>query len=250
MSSTDWGTHEMVDPYVIIVDHKYQREQKPALISRIAASFDPMLFGRPICFLRENGMRYAIDGQQRIAAAKILDPPMRSIPVVSFELVGIQREAEVFVRINEARKSLTGLEKHRGKIVAKDPAALQIERAVERAGFSIGVNHGSSRSIAAVGSLAYANDRVGEDGIVQILTVVREAWGDDRKALDGIILRTLADIIEGQSNNGGYVRSKLVTSLKKTDPARILREAERLHFEHGTTKSQSVRNAFKGLAKV
>jgi hypothetical protein len=247
----DWGTHEMVDPYVIVVDHKYQREQKPGLQSKIAAGFDPMLFGRPICFKRNDaGIYYCIDGQQRIGGVKQLDPAVRSIPVITFPLVGVEREAEVFVRINETRKSLTGLEKHRGKIVAKDPAALQIERAVQKAGFSVGMNHQSPRAISAVGALAYANDRVAEDGIVQILTVMRESWGDDRKALDGVIIRTLADIIEAQSNNGGYKRSLLIKGLQRTSPAQILRESERLHFEHGTTKAASVRNAFKSLAKV
>lgn len=246
----DWGAHEMVDPFLIVVDHKYQREQKPHLISQISGGFDPVLFGRPICFKRGTSVYYCIDGQQRIAAAKELEPALRLIPIVSYALVGVQREAEVFVRINECRKSLTGLEKHRGKIVAKDPAALQIERAVRKAGFSVGVNNASPRAIAAVAALGYANERVGEDGIVQLLTVSRESWGDDRKALDGIIIRTIADIIEGQSTNGGYSRPKLVTALKRTSPAQILREAERLHFEHGTSKSVSVRNAFKSLAKV
>ncbi len=246
----DWGTHEMVDSHMIVVDHKYQREQKPHLISQISGNFDPMLFGRPICFKRNPSVFYCIDGQQRIAATKDIDPPIRLIPVVTFPAVGVQREAEVFVRINEFRKALSGLEKHTGKIVAKDPAALQIERAVEKAGYSIGMNHPSPRSISAVGALGYANERIAEDGLVQLLTVVREAWGDDRKSLDGVVIKTLADIIEGQVTNGGYKRSVLVKGLSRTTPAQLLREAERLHFEHGTTKMASLRNAFKSLAKV
>lgn len=247
----DWGTHEMVDPTLVVIDHKYQREDKPNLQSTIVAGFDPMLFGRPICFKRDStGIYYCVDGQQRIGAVNQLEPAVRRIPVIVFQLVGVEREAEVFVRINETRKALTGLEKHRGKIVAKDPAAVQIERAVQKAGFSVGMNNASPRAIAAIGALGYANERVGEDGIVQLLTVMREAWGDDRKSLDGIIIRTVADIIEGQSTNGGYKRSALVKGLGRTTPAQILREAERLHFEHGTTKTVSVRSAFKSLAKV
>lgn len=244
----DWGKQEMVDPFSIVVDHKYQRQEKPSLIQRIGANFDPMLFGRPICFVRENEMRYCIDGQQRICGAKAAG--LRSIPVISFQLVGVQREAEVFVAVNEARKALSGLEKHRGKVVAKDVAAIQIERAVDTAGFSIGVNYQSPRSIASVGALGYAHKAIAEDGIVQLLTVTREAWGDDRKAVDGSIIRTLTDIIDGQSKNGGYNRNKLVTALKRTTPAQLLRKAEEFHFEHGTSKGASLRNAFKALAKV
>lgn len=244
----DFGSHEIVDPFTIVVDHLYQRQEKQTLIEHIAANFEPMRFGRPICFRRANGMLYCIDGQQRIAAAKLAG--LRKIPVIAFAIVGVEREAEVFVAINEARKSLSPLEKHRGKVVAKDPAALQIERAVEKAGYSIGSNHESPRSIAAIGALGYAHNLIGEEGIVQILSVEREAWGDDKKALNVQILRALADIIDAQSKNGGYSRSKLVTALRRTTPARILRKAEEIHFEQGTTKQVSVRRAFKVLAKV
>lgn len=249
----NWGKVENVDPFTIVVDHKFQRPEKPYLIEKIAANFDPMRFGRPICFLRDNAMRYCIDGQQRIAAYKLLvdrQGAPRSVPIVSYGLVGIQKEAEVFVSINEARISLTGLEKHRGKIVALDPAALQIERAVDKAGFSIGHNGESPRAIGAIGSLGYAHGLVGEEGIVQILTVIREAWGDDKKAIDGGILRTIADIVDGKAKNGGYNRAQLVRALQKTTPSKILRRAEELHFEHGTSKRASTRNAFKALCKV
>lgn len=244
----DFGTHEIVDPFKIVVDHLYQRQEKLALVEHIAGSFDPMRFGRPLCFKRQNGMLYCIDGQQRIAAAKLAG--LRQIPVVSFDIVGVEREAEVFVAINEARKALSPLEKHKGKVVAKDPAALQIERAVEKAGFSIGSNYESPRSISAIGALGYAHNLIGEDGIVQLLTAEREAWGDDKKALNVQILRALADIIDAQAKNGGYSRSRLVTALKRTTPARLLRKAEEIHFEQGTTKQASVRRAFKALAKV
>lgn len=244
----DWGQNEMADPFAIVVDHLYQRQEKPALIQRISANFDTMLFGRPICFKRGNQMLYCIDGQQRIAGAKAAE--LRSIPVVVYAIVGVQREAEIFVAVNEVRKALSGIEKHKGKIIAKDPAALQIERAVAKAGFSIAANHDSPRAIASVGALAYAHATIAEDGLVQLLTVGRESWGDDKKVTDGKIIRALADIIDAQIKNGGYTRSKLVAALSKTSPAQILRKSEEIHFEQGTAKQESVRRAFKALAKV
>jgi ParB-like chromosome segregation protein Spo0J len=238
----------MADPMAIVVDHLYQRPEKQTLIERISANFDPMLFGRPSCFKRGNGMLYCIDGQQRLAGAKAAG--LRSVPVVVFDVVGAKREAEVFVEVNEARKALSGLEKHRGKIVAEDPAALQIERAVETAGFSVAVNADSPRAIASIGALGYAHKTIGEEGIVQLLTVAREAWGEDKKLTGTQIIRALTDIIDEQRKNGGYTRSKLCTALKRTSPAQILRKAEEIHFDQGTSKRDSVRRAFKALAKV
>lgn len=250
MSDPNWGTQEMVDPFEIVIDHLYQRPEKKDLMQRIAANFDPMLFGRPICFRRDNKMLYCVDGQQRVTSLKIMDSPPRRIPIIAFSVVGATREAEVFVAINEARKALTGMEKHRGKVVAKDPSAVQIERAVERAGFSISVNNESPRAIGAVGALGYTHGLIGEDGVTQTLTVIREAWGDDRKAIDGNIIRTVAQLIDAQSKNGGYTRSKLVGALAKTTPSKLLRTAEEIHFDQGTPKRESVRRAFKKLARV
>lgn len=244
----DWGTHEMADPFAIVVDHLYQRPEKKHLIDHIGAHFDPMLFGRPICFKRANGILYCIDGQQRLSGAKVA--MLRSVPVVSFELVGVQREAEIFVAVNQARISLSGIEKHRGKLIAKDPAALEIERAVTTAGFSVAVNHDSPRAISSISALGYAHDRLGEEGLVQLLTVAREAWGDDKKLTQQQIIKCLADIIDQQAKNGGYSRPKLAAALKRTTPAQILRKSEEIHFEQGTAKQESVRRAFKALAKV
>jgi len=249
----DWGKNEMGDPMAVVVDHLYQRQEKPALIQRIAANFDPMRFGRPICFQRESTMIYCVDGQQRLAGAKAAG--LRSVPLVVYPLVGIQREAEVFVAVNHARDALSGIEKHRGRIVAKENAAIEIERAVATAGFSIASNSDSPRAIAAIGALEYAHYHIAEDGIVQMLTVAREAWGDDKKLTKTAILRTLSDIIEEQRNqskgtNGGYSRPKLTAALRRTTPAQLLRKAEEIHFEQGTAKRESLRRAFTALAKV
>ena len=131
------GTFELVDPRVVVVDHRYQRDLKPALVAAIATDPRWELFGVPVLFKRENGMLYCADGQQRITGVKQAKTPPAKIPAVWFPVAGLDDEAAVFVQINEFRKSLTALEKHKGKIVAKDPSTLAIERAADTVGVTV-----------------------------------------------------------------------------------------------------------------
>lgn len=248
----DWkwnGTLEMVDPRLIVVDHRYQRPQHAVLIAAIAANPTPEAFGVLVCFRRDNGVYYCADGQQRLAGVLASEDPPRLVPVVWFPVNAVAHEAEIFVRINEFRKALSPLQKHIGKTEAKESAALGINRAVELADFSIG--HGpSGRSIGAISALNYAYNLIGEDGVTQLLVVVREAWPEDRKGLDTILLRVLSDVIKEQRDNGGYVRSKTVRALKHTVPAAIFRKAEEIHFDQGTSRRESLRRAIKALTKL
>ncbi len=248
----DWkwnGTLEMVDPRLIVVDHRYQRPPHANLIAAIAANPTPEAFAVLVCFRRDNGVYYCADGQQRLAGVLASEDPPLLVPVVWFPVNGVAHEAEIFVRINDYRKALSPLQKHTGKVTAEEPAALAINRAVTLAGFSIG-HTPSGRSIGAVAALNYAHDTLGEDGVTQLLVLVREAWPEERKALDTILLRVLSDIIKEQRDNGGYARSKTVGALKRTVPSAIFRKAEEIHFEQGTSKRESIRKAIKVLTKL
>jgi len=243
------GTFELVDPRTIIIDHSYQRARKNTLVQQIAQSPSWEAFGVPVCFKRENGMLYCADGQQRIAGVLATEKPPKLIPVAWFDIQDVTEEAEVFVRINEWRKSLQPIEKHKGKIIARDPAALAMERAVAQAGFTIdhstGQGAADARTVQAVAALGVVYNRIGEEGVLQTLTCIREAWANDIIATRGHILRGVAELIEEQGAN--YNRSSLVRSLKKTTPSDLLRKADELRFDFGGSKLTQVRRAFSVL---
>src|SRR5216117_1041649 len=104
MMDWNWGTYDLVDPRVIVVDHRYQRPAKPTLIEKIAASPTPEAFGVILCFRRDNNVMYCIDGQQRLAAVLQIDKPPLLVPVLWYPAGSVTHEAEIFVRINEVRK--------------------------------------------------------------------------------------------------------------------------------------------------
>lgn len=244
------GNFEMVNPKEIVIDRRYQRAAKNTLIQRIAQNPNWEAFGVPVCFKRQNGMLYCADGQQRIAGILLSEKPPRLIPVVWFDIQDVSEEAEIFVRINEWRKSLQPIEKHKGKIMAQDPAALAMERAVTQAGFTIDTSSGqgvaNARTIQAVAGLGEVYNRIGEEGVLQTLTVIREAWPNNGDATKTHIVRGVAGVIEEQGEN--YNRAKLVTALKKTTPGDLLRKADELRFDFGGTKLTQMRRALADLA--
>lgn len=242
------GTFEMVDPRLVIVDHRYQRPEKPALVAAIATDPRWELFGVPVLFKRGSQF-YVADGQQRIAGVKQSVEPPKLVPAVWFSVQHLEDEAAVFVMINEFRKALSPMEKHRGKITAKDPATLAIESVVTTAGLSVGTSsRGESREISSIATLYAIYNLIGEDGLLQTLVVVRDAFPDDSHAFSGPILRGVANIIMEQ--DGSYERSKLTAALSRTTVPRIMRKAEEFKFEMGGSQTKNIRRAFKELAKV
>lgn len=245
------GKLTMVDPKAVIVDHRYQRAEKSSLIDAISSNPRWEFFGTLVLFEREGkpGRFYCADGQQRLRGVMSSDTPPAKVPAVVFTVPALRDEAAIYVQINEFRKALRPLEKHQGKVVAKDSAALSVERAVQQAGFSIGQSP-STRTIEAPTALYYAHNALGEQGLVQLLTVVKDAWPDDKRATSSGFVKTLADIIEEKTSNGGFSRSDLTRKLAKTSPGKIARKAEEIHFDTGKSKGAARRAAFKVLAKV
>ena len=248
MDSFD-GELKLIDPKLVVVDHRYQRPEKASLIAAISAEPRWELFGTLVCFTRGKDLYYCADGQQRLRGVMGSAKPPAKVPAVVFTVPALKDEAGIFVKINEFRKALTPLEKHTGKTVAKEPAALAVERATEAAGFSIGDSN-SSRAIEAPASLYYAYNALGEQGLVQLLTVVREAWPDDKRGVSAMIIRALADVLEEKNSNGGFSRTEMTKRLSSTSPGKLLRKAEEIHFDTGKSKGSSLRAAFKSVARV
>lgn len=239
------GTFELIDPNLVVVDKRYQRDRKNTLIQQIAQSPQWEMFGVPVCFKRSNGMYYCADGQQRIAGVMRSEKPPKLIPVVWFPMDDVTSEAEVFVRINEWRKALQPIEKHKGKVMANDPAALAIERAVGMAGYSIGTGQSlgdSPRTIQAIAGVGVIYNRIGEEGLLQTLTCIREAWPEDGLGISTHVLRGVAELIEEQGDS--YNRSRLVSALRKSTPAKLLRKADEMRFDYGGSLVSNMRRAF------
>lgn len=248
----DWdGKFEMVDPRLVVVDHRYQRDEKETLVSRIAQSPSWEAFGAISCYRRDNNVLVCVDGQQRLRGILASENPPKKVPAIIFEKAKLKDEASTFVTINIQRKAVTPIEKHRGLVVAGNPAALAIERALDTTGFSLaygGQSSSSPKNIGAIAALYEVYNTLGEEGLVQVLVQIRDAWPKDTQATSQGIIRGLCYVMIDLGTE--YHRGKLTTQLSKTSPTEILRESEALKFDMGGSKQTNIRRAFKKLAKV
>ena len=242
------GEFKMLNPREIVIDHRYQRPEKPALIAVIVSNFDWPIFGVVQCTRRENSMHYCLDGQQRLRAALSLAKPPQLVPAVVHAVSSFEEEARIFTAMNEHRKALAALEKFKGHLASKTPHVVRINSVVENIGFTIGGSESGPRTIAAVSALQDVYNLSGEEGLSHVLTAIRDAWADDKHATNTHILRALGEIV-GEAN-GNLDRKKLTAALSKTTPAKILRRADQTRLDVGGSKRVNVRRAFKALAKI
>jgi len=245
----DWdGRFELVHPGKIVVDHRYQRDERQGLIQVIAANPNWAAFGVVACIERPNGILYAIDGQQRLAGVKASDHPPMRVPTVIFKVDSAEDEARIFNIINESRKNLYPLEKHKSRVFWKEEAATAVERAIETAGFTLGAKNSSSRTVQAVTALNAIYNNIGEEGLTQTLICVRDAWPEDKSSTESPILYAVSQVIADQAES--YNRQKVVGALSKTTPGLVLRKASEFTLELGGAKKVNVRRAIKALCKV
>lgn len=241
----------LVDPETLIVDHLYQRNEKPALIGRIASAFDWRAFGVLIAFERGDGGLYLADGQQRRAGALACPAPPGLVPALVFPSGSNgappeESEARIFELINELRVALSAFEKHRAKVVAKDPATLYIEKAAAKAGFTVGRTWGGdTRTIGAVATLQWIYNYAGEEGLLATLLVIRDVWPDDAQAITARMLRVVAQVLVGVGN-----RERVAKELARTTPVRLLRKAEELRYAMGGSPEKNLRRAVESLTRL
>lgn len=249
----EWpGEFLLVNPAELVVDHVYQRGEKQNLIDHIAREPNWEAFGVVTCRRREkSGVLYVVDGQQRLEGVKRSQNPPKKVPVVVLPSEGREAEAGSFVKINLDRKPVDTFDKFRALLVAKDPAALAIDEAVRKAEYAIGAGGGgnkSTRQITAISTLFVIYERLGPDGLTQVLVQCRDAWPDDGAALQVNILRVVMRVIEEQGEK--YQRAKLTAALSLSSPALIMRKSEELRFRHGSSRQDAVRDAVQVLCKV
>lgn len=245
----DWnGTFELVNPALIVIDHRYQRDERPQLIATISAHAAWEPFSVVTCSKRANGVLVALDGQQRLAGVKASPEPPKSVPIVWFPVASLEEEARIFSIINEARKAVFPLEKHKARLIQKEPFAMAIERAVEKVGFSVGTSAQDPKTVNAVAALNWVYNEVGEEGLVQVLAVIRDAWPNENIATSPLILKAVAELIT--ESNGNFNRNRVTTALAKHNAGDYVRKADQLKFDIGGSKQANVRRAFKALAKV
>ena len=176
---------EWVSVAELVVDDEYQRsidnETSQRLIASIAAHWDWRLC-MPLAVSRRADGRYVIDGQHRLAAAR-LRPDIPHLPCCIATYEGPADEAAMFVAANRARKAISRLDDFHAALVAGDEDAIEVNKIVEAAGLKVS-RHTRSQAwrpgeVAFTSSIASVLGKHGEDLVLDALATMAEVFAGE-----------------------------------------------------------------------
>lgn len=173
-------------PQQLSIDPAYQRSidsgESQALIRRIAQHWNWDLCQPLVVSRREDGSLYVIDGQHRLAAAR-LRGDIAQLPAVVVQYSGAADEAASFVELNRQRRPLTRIDMFKAAVAAGDAEACAILAAIEQAGLSVA---------------PHSNHTAWKPGMVANIGGVEQAWRHHGAVVTQAALRALAEGFAGQ----------------------------------------------------
>lgn len=179
------------------IDPAYQRSidngESQALIRRIAVHWDWGLCQPLTVARREDGSLWVVDGQHRLAAAR-LRRDIYDLPCVIVPSGGLSDEAANFVALNSQRRKLSALDLFKAALASGDKDALAVMEAIEAAGLSLAphFNHTCWKPgmVSNIGGILALQRKAGT-------AVVRRALGVLAQAFDGEVLRYCGTLFGG-----------------------------------------------------
>ena len=205
------------------VDHDYQRsiDNDPSrrLIASIASHWDWRLC-MPLAVSRRADGKYVIDGQHRLAAARLRQDILH-LPCCIATYEGPADEAAMFVASNRSRRAINRLDDFHAALVAGDEDALEVADVVRRAGLKVSRKTGSQSwqpgEVAFTSRVAAFVGKHGDELAVEALAAIERAFR-------GQVLTNGASIFLGLTRililpPAGLDRARLYRSLRANDMA-------------------------------
>jgi hypothetical protein len=179
------GTRPSIENVLVgelLIDPDYQRsidtEPSRRLIAAIAARWDWRLCMALSVSRRDDG-NYVIDGQHRLAAAK-LRGDIDQLPCCLVRYSGPAEEAAMFVTANRVRRAINRLDDFHAALVAGDEDAIEVREVVERAGLKVARQTGSQAwrpgEVAFTSSVQSVLGKHGDDIVVESLKAIADAF--------------------------------------------------------------------------
>lgn len=171
---------KMLNVHSLNVDYSYQRPETN-IIEVIAQDFNSLAFGRICVGQRKDGTYWIVDGQQRTAAAKLINKV--TVPCDIFQSTGPKMEATIFQQINKNRKKVTPGEVFKAGLKSGQKFYLDIDTIVKANDFEIvfdGNKHVKWPKIYAIGMLERIHR---EENLHKTLNLIRIVWNNEPEAL-------------------------------------------------------------------
>jgi len=205
----------LLRPDEVCVDHDHlvQRELVVSHVKAIASEYSPSLFGLGQVSLRGDGKYYVLDAQHRCAAAMLKGMGHVRVPFQVWRGLTIQREADLFRKLNANKKRVSALSNFQTGVTAEQPENVEIARILASFGLTVGAG-GADGVVAAVEALVQiyesnvrgikipkrqdkrkVSDLPRGHLLSRTLMILTKAWGRDRNAFDGILLRGVSALL-------------------------------------------------------
>lgn len=181
------------------IDPTYQRAidnaSSTSLIRRIAMFWDWSLFQPLVVSRREDGAFFVVDGQHRLAAARLRND-MYDLPCVITAYASAGDEAAAFVALNQQRRPLSVLDVFRASIEAGDIEAMTITAIMTAAGATLAPHtnfrNWKSGMVANIGGIRAAYRQFGRDPVSAALVALTSAYAGQVLQYAGTLFMPLA----------------------------------------------------------
>lgn len=231
---------------LIRVNPRAQREFRKSHAEEYASDFDFEGFGFPVLNKRD-GHYYAVDGQHRIAALRMLGfGPEQQIQCEVYDGLTEEQEAELFLKRSNQR-AIRLIDKFRIAVLAGRPDECEVDRTVRSVGLTVSQN---SDGIQAVTALMRIYRLGGSQVLARTLSVLRDAYGGHPAALRGQIIEGAGFV--AQRYNGQLPDSRFVERLATVPGGALglLAKAETIRRAVGRPKTHCVAAAIVDLVNA
>jgi len=201
----------------------YQRSVKTQKIKEMNEKFDANLLGT-ITVSRRDGLLYVIDGQHRVALARIKG--LKALMALVYEGLTYEEEAEYFNKLNGANGEKTRLttgDIFHANVEAKDEGAVEIKNMIEKVGFKIAKANGKN-IITAVGEVQKIYNKFGGQHLFESLALIKETWNGETYSLNNLMLRGVSEFLKIYSKELDFSTQTFVKQLSKIKPIKLVRE--------------------------
>jgi hypothetical protein len=250
------------DEVMVDKDHFTQRGFRLHHAQRIAKDYSPALASAHVS-LRADGY-YAVDGQHTIAAAIIAKKGAVPIPMRVHRGLSLQQEAQLFRELNKHKLGVAAYDRFVVGVTAGQETNVEIVRILN----SFGLVHGMTNAegtIAAVDALVQiyeghvrglklpkrpekkSNGEIPKSHLLsRTLTILTKAWGRDRNAFEGLLLKGVAALL--YKHDAKIEGSRLAQLLAKNEsPARAVGKIRALKEAARITPQAAAVQYFEGV---
>ena len=212
----------LVPVSLIKVDHAaYQREEKRHVIKMSKEWDDSQCTLLLVNYRSKEGWFYAIDGQHRTVAAKILGIEYLACEI--FVDLSVEEEAKRFLYYNTGTKALSPFDTFKANICwgeANDTAILGI---CNKYGIAIIDREGKQRKLRSVSVARRIYKSGGINALDWIFSLIRDAhWEDFKESYSADILLSINAVYTKYLGDLSRVRKNLLEFMKKSNPTEVI----------------------------